>query len=175
MKTPPGKDKQFFQRRPNPAAASGWTWDRKGVDSELYHLPELRTADPEARIWIVEGETDVDRLRGLGLVATTNPGGAGTGNGKWLARYNREFKNRLVAIVPDNDAPGKAHAVNVATAIYLRAHEVKIVYLPDLPNKGDVSDWLDAGQTVDELRELLAQALAFEPEVLTDDDGESGP
>ena len=170
MKVPPGSGKKFVQRRPNPDAASGWTWNRKGVDSELYHLPELRAAGPDERVWIVEGEKDVDRLRGLGLVATTNPGGASTGNGKWMARYNKEFRKRLVAILPDNDTPGTAHAVNVATSIYPRAREVKIVHLPDLPNKGDVSDWLDAGHTVNELRELLAQALAFEPEVLEDQD-----
>ena len=175
MKAPPGSGKKFVQRRPNPGAASGWTWDRKGVVSELYHLPELRAAGPDERVWVVEGEKDVDRLRGLGLVATTNPGGASTGNGKWMARYTKEFRKRLVAILPDNDTPGTAHAVNIATAIHTKAHEVKIVYLPDLPNKGDVSDWLDAGHSVDELRELLAQALAFEPEVLTDEDSESGP
>ena len=175
MKTPPGRDKQFFQRRPDPGAASGWAWNLHGVDKELYRLPELRTADPEERIWIVEGEKDVDRLRGLGLVATTNPGGAGTGNGKWLARYNKEFRNRLAAVVPDNDTPGKAHAVNVATAIYAKAAEVKIIHLPDVPEKGDVSDWLDAGHTVDELQGLLAQALAFEPEVLDEDQARTDP
>ena len=175
MKVPPGAGKKFFQRHPDPAAANGWTWNIRGVDRELYRLPELRTADPEARIWVVEGEKDVDRLRGLGLVVTTNPGGASTGSGKWLARYNKEFRNRRVAIVPDNDTPGKSHAVNVATSIHGKAAEVKIIHLPDIPEKGDVSDWLDAGHSVDELQELLSQALAFEPEVLEDDNAGAEP
>ena len=172
IKVPPGSEKKFFQRRPDPAAASGWAWNITGVERELYHLPEIRSAGPDERIWVVEGEKDADRLRSLGLVATTNPGGAGTGNGKWLARFNKEFRNRLVVIIPDNDTPGKTHAINVAVSIHPKAREVKIVHLPDLPEKGDLSDWLDSGRTIDELHALLAQALAFEPDVL--DDAEAG-
>jgi putative DNA primase/helicase len=33
--------------------------------------------------------------------------------------------------------------------------------LPDLPTKGDVSDWLAAGGTVDELNQLVAQAQEY--------------
>ena len=170
MKTEPGEDKVFFQRRPDPAAAGGWTWNLQGVERELYHLPEIRAAGPDDRVWIVEGEKDVDRLRSLGLVATTNPMGASAGGGKWLVRFNREFRKRLVAIIPDNDGPGKAHAVNIATSVYPKSGEVKIVQLPGLAEKGDVSDWLDAGHTLDELHDILVQTLAFEPETPQEED-----
>jgi hypothetical protein len=45
----------------------------------LYRLPELLAADPTEPVYVVEGEKDVDALVALGLVATTNPGGAKRG------------------------------------------------------------------------------------------------
>jgi hypothetical protein len=44
-----------------------------------YRLPELLAADPNDPVFICEGEKDVDNVRNLGLVATTNSGGAGNG------------------------------------------------------------------------------------------------
>src|SRR5262249_54568632 len=44
-----------------------------------YRLPELLAAPPNATIEIGEGEKDADNLAKLGLIVTTNPGGAG----KW--------------------------------------------------------------------------------------------
>ena len=38
------------------------------------------------------------------------------------------------------------------------AKAVKVVNLPGLPPKGDVSDWLDAGGTLDQLSELVKAA-----------------
>lgn len=49
------------------------------------------------------------------------------------------------------------HAREVARALHGTAKRVKILRLPDLPPKGDVSDWLDDGGTAAELR-LLARA-----------------
>ena len=171
FKVPPGEPKKIVQRRPDPEDPNGWAWNLKGVQTVLYRLPELRTADPAKWVWIVEGEKDVDRLRSLGLVATTNPQGAG----KWRSTYNKELRNRQVAVIPDNDNPGVDHAVFVAKSLQRPAVEVKIIHLPGLEEKGgDVSDWLDAGHALDELQDLLAQSLSFEPEpeVETIDQGE---
>jgi DNA primase len=46
-----------------------------------------------------------------------------------------------VVILPDNDEPGRLHAQQVATSVYNVAASVKVLHLPDLPEKGDVSDW----------------------------------
>ncbi len=70
-------DKQFPLRRPD--GRGGWVWNLDGVPRVLYRLPELLAADPGAWVFIPEGEKDVDRLHAHGLVATCNPGGAGTG------------------------------------------------------------------------------------------------
>jgi hypothetical protein len=64
--------KDFRQRAPSGA------WSIKGIRRVPYRLPELRAAlDAHKRIWVVEGERDVDRLRSEGLVGTCNPMGAG--------------------------------------------------------------------------------------------------
>ena len=60
----------------------------------LYRLPELMAANSSATVFVCEGEKDVDLLRELGLVATTNP----LGGGKWLDGYSRFLKGREVVI-----------------------------------------------------------------------------
>jgi hypothetical protein len=89
-------------------------------------------------VFITEGEKDVDRLMSLNLCATTNPMGAG----KWKRDYSDWLRGRKVAILPDNDEPGRAHAQQVAKCLAGIAASVTILELPDLPEKGDVSDWL---------------------------------
>ncbi|MDP6494877.1 MAG: hypothetical protein QGI09_05565, partial [Dehalococcoidia bacterium] len=73
--------KDFAQRQPD--GKGGWKWNLEGVRRVLYRLPELLGADPSEPVFIVEGEKDVDRLAGLGLVATTNPMGVK----KWRPEY----------------------------------------------------------------------------------------
>ena len=65
--------KDFKQRQPDGNGA--WIWNLKGVRRVLYRLSELIASDPDATIWIPEGEKDVDRLRSLGLTATCQPHG----------------------------------------------------------------------------------------------------
>ena len=163
--TPEGEN-NFRQRRPNPDYQEGtsdpesaWIWDLQGVKSILYRLPELRAADPDEVVWVVEGEKDADTLHAHGLVATTNPHGPG----RWQKSYNTEFRGRRVAVIPDNDAPGNDHATKVANSLAGVAKSVRIISLPDVGGGVDVSDWMDQGHIVYELEELLAQTPPFEP------------
>jgi 5S rRNA maturation endonuclease (ribonuclease M5) len=140
--------KQFRQRRPS---GDEWEWSLGDVRRVLYRLPELAAADPEEPVYIVEGEKDVDRLVELGFLATTNAGGAG----QWRAEYTAALTDRDIVLLPDNDEPGRKHAEEVARALAPTAVRVRVVELPGLPIKGDVSDWLehhDAG----ELRRVVA-------------------
>ncbi len=100
---------------------------------------------------------DADRLAKLGLVSTTNVGGAG----KWKPKYNQHLAGRPVAILPDNDEAGQHHGEK-GIALKAVAASVKVVVLPGLPEKGDVSDWLDAGGTVEELQ-LVATVPVWKP------------
>ena len=66
--------KDFRQRRPD--GRGGWIWNLHDARRVLYRLPELLKAVAAGEtIYIPEGEKDVDNLRALEVVATTNPGG----------------------------------------------------------------------------------------------------
>ncbi|MBI4601950.1 MAG: hypothetical protein HY721_08315 [Planctomycetes bacterium] len=77
------------------------------------------------------------------------------------------FADRDAIILPDNDDAGRAHLLDVAANIFEIAKSVRIVELPGLPEKGDVSDWLSAGGTKDRLPELVAatEPLTAAPEI----------
>lgn len=77
------------------------------------------------------------------------------GSGKWLPTYTETLRGRRVIIIPDNDAAGEKHAEVVAGALAGVAAEARIVRLPGLPDKGDVSDWMATGGTAGQLRELI--------------------
>jgi hypothetical protein len=129
-----------------------------------YLLPKLATASPTTPIYIVEGEKDVDNLTKIGFTATCNSEGADNGKGgKWTPELNQYFKDRHVYIIPDNDAQGRTHAQHVACQLHLVAASVRIVELPNLPLKGDVSDWLRSDSAGAKLARLAAAAPLWEP------------
>lgn len=149
--------KGFRQRRkPTPHDSAdkikgGWVWSVEGVDRVLYRLPDVLRSKC---VIVVEGEKDADRIASLklaGVAATTCAMGAG----KWQPQYTEALRGRRVVILPDNDDPGRKHAAEVAEAVRSVAEDVRVVELPDLPPKGDVSDWLDAGHSAAELVEQL--------------------
>ncbi len=143
--------KGFGQRRPD--GKGGWHYNLEGARRVLYRLPELIKAVKKGEtVFVVEGEKDVDALCALGLVATCNPMGAG----KWRDEYNEPLRGAHVVILPDNDKAGRDHAEAVAAALAGIAASVKILVLPGLPDKGDVSDWLAQGGDVATLRALAA-------------------
>jgi hypothetical protein len=126
-----------------------------------YRLPEIIAAQHDD-VLIVEGEKDADTLAAAGFVATTNSCGAG----KWTPDLNQYLAGKDVYILPDNDAAGAAHARQVAGGLNGLARTVRILCLPGLAPKGDVTDWMDAGGDADQLVELLKSADAFDPDHL---------
>lgn len=138
--------KTFRQRRPK---GNGWEWGLGRTQPIPYRLPELADA---ATVFVPEGEKDVERLRALGFTATCNPMGAG----KWRTEYGEYLTGKHVVVLPDNDDTGRKHAEDVALSCAQGgARSIRVVALPRLPEKGDVSDWLDAGGTAEELRALV--------------------
>lgn len=152
--------KSFRQRRP---AQNGKGWIYKGI-SEVrkvpYRLPQL-LQQPDALVFIPEGEKDADNLAAAGLVATCNAGGAG----KWADALTPFFTGRDVVILPDNDTAGATHRDLLIKKLVPVAKSVRVLELSGLSEKGDVSDWLAAGGTADKLVEL---ALALESVRLED-------
>jgi AAA domain len=127
--------KDFRQRRPN--GNGGFIWSLDDARRVLYRWPELLKF-PDATVFICEGEKDADRVASLGHCATT------VAHGKWTDDCVQALVGRDVIILQDNDKGGRTKALEAAQALHGTATSIRIVPLPDLPNKGDVSDWLDA-------------------------------
>jgi putative DNA primase/helicase len=110
-----------------------------------YRLPELIAAPLTTDVHVTEGEKDADALAALGFVATCNSEGADTGTGgKFTDDLIPYFKDRYVLVHQDNDAKGRAHTAYVCRVLKPVAASVKLVRLPGLKEKGDVSDFLKA-------------------------------
>ena len=141
------KPKRFSQRQPD--GNGGWIWNLRGVKTVPYNLPNVMKSK---EVFVNEGEKDSDRLNGLGLTATTNPMGAG----KWKSDNNIYFIDKDVVILPDNDCVGKNHAQAVAKSLFGIVSSIKILDLPNLPEGGDVSDFLDSFEDIEDAKESLA-------------------
>ena len=135
----------------------GWaTRKRAGVEPLLYRWNTLAQAD---EILIVNGEKAADRGHEvLGLCTTCLP----DGEGKWQAAFTETFRDKIVRVVIDNDAKGEKHGKIIGQALFGVAREVKLIRLPDLPPKGDLWDWIEAGGTCEGLREFVDKAPLFE-------------
>lgn len=159
--------KDFRQRRPDPSAGDGWSWNLNGVERVLYRLPALLEAPEGAIVFVTEGEKDADELAKLDLHATTSPQGAG----KWQDAYADGLTDIRVVAIADNDEPGERHAAAVVSSFRKRGIPAAVLRLEGLPEKGDVSDWLDAGGKPDELLRRAEAAL----EAPQDDPEPEGP
>jgi hypothetical protein len=156
--------KDFRQQHPD--GYGDWKWGRGGADPILYRLPEVLEARREGRrIFVVEGEKDVESLEALGLVATCSPGGASRDEQrpKWRDDlHGSVLAGAHVVVIPDNDEPGRAHAAAVVRSLVGVASEVRLVDLPRIGEKGDVSDWVAGGGTADELDTLARAAVPID-------------
>lgn len=138
--------KTFRQRQPgNP----GWIWNMKGVRRVLYRLSDVLKAD---EVLLVEGEKDVDNLFKIGFTATTCAMGAG----KWRDEYNESLKGKSIVLMPDNDDQGREYMAKVGASLNGTAKSLKWIELPDLPSKGDVSDYIAVFNNKDEAAERLS-------------------
>ena len=77
---------KFLQRRPD--GKGDWIYNLDGVRRVPYHLSILVRSTQD--VFITEGEKDADNLAVLGLITTTNPGGAG----KWRQAGRDSEDNR---------------------------------------------------------------------------------
>jgi Protein of unknown function (DUF3987) len=144
--------KKYMQRH---KVAQGYVNSVEGVRQVPYRLPNLLAAvSQEKTVFICEGEKACDAAVALGAVATCNAMGAG----KFPDALVPHFAGADVIILPDNDDPGRKHAELVLSKLNGTAKRVRVLALPDLPHKGDVADWVDAGGTLDKLFDLAAGA-----------------
>ena len=115
-------------------------WPEKVIP---YRLPELIVAPASEPVWACEGEKDANNVAApLGLIATTNPGGAKN----WQPELAQWFKGKeLVYILEDNDDDGRKHTSLIINALRDIVPTIVVVSFPELAKKGDVSDWLEQG------------------------------
>ncbi|HQN09305.1 MAG TPA: AAA family ATPase [Thermoanaerobaculia bacterium] len=136
----PGKHFAARRRGEN----GGWVNGLGDTRRVPYHLPEvLAAASVGGRVYVVEGEKDVDTLRALGLVATTNPFGAG----KWKPEYSSYLAGAEVIVIPDADDIGRRHADMVCQALVGNVASVHVLELPDAGDGEDASDFVARGWT----------------------------
>lgn len=147
--------KKFAQRRPD--GRGGWMWGLGDAMPVPFRLPRWKDA---GFVGITEGEKDALTLESIGIDATCNNGGAGN----FKAQLAIHFAGKKIAIFPDNDEPGRLHALKVAELLKPVAESVKIIELPDLPEKGDVSDFIRNGGTKQQLKSLYRKAQEWTPE-----------
>ncbi|MGO9572591.1 MAG: phage/plasmid primase, P4 family [Desulfomonilaceae bacterium] len=186
--------KLFANRRHNPKdftqavpdGKGGWTSKKgcmEGVRRVVFGLPELLAADPKEPVLMVEGEKDALSGRSLEFVATTSPQGADKNGSKWpglVEKYaiHEPLKDRIVWIIPDNDEAGREHARAVARTLCGFATSVRILELPGLPEKGDLSDFIDQHGQLEAKRlllELAEKTPEYEPASDEVTESDTGP
>lgn len=150
--------KDFRQR--HRGSDGKWIWSLDGVERTLYHLPEVIKAD---KIWLVEGEKDVETLRSLGLTATTNP----CGSGGWREGFVPYLEGKKLVICPDADEPGEKWLMTVLETLEGKVPEIRIVRLKDaaqrqhLPEIKDITEFCDEFSSTETAQAALDDLLVW--------------
>jgi len=124
--------KDFRWRRPN--GNGGYVWSLGKVQRVLFNLPEVVKAE---RVFLCEGEKDVEALQALGLPATTS----GDAPNSRRDEFAECLRGKDVVALPDNDAPGCELMERAARSLHGVARSLKVVALPGLADNEDVSDF----------------------------------
>jgi RecA-family ATPase len=155
--------KSFRQRRPD--GNGGWIWKLED-QRVLYRLLDLKKF-PDATVFVCEGEKDANRVASLDHCATT------VAAGKWTDNCIEALADRDVIVLQDNDRAGAKKALIAAQALHSVAKTIRIVLLPDLPDGGDVSDWLDSDpRRADKFVDICFDAPLWTPNEAADAEAE---
>lgn len=153
-------DKSFYWLHPE---GNGWVKGRGKKAAPLYNQFDTNGCE---RLYIVEGEKDVETLRFYKIPAVSLPDGA---KSKWQDEYTEFFKSRRVVIIQDNDEPGKEFAQMVASKISGKAEIVKVLDLSkiwhEIPEHGDITDYFitDPNNGPVKLKELAELTEEWKP------------
>lgn len=163
--------KKFLQCRP---VDGGFVCEAPPKPWPIYNRARVAKA---GTVVVVEGEKCVHSLHQAGFVATTSPGGAGK------AQYAdwSPLAGKRVILWPDNDSPddkgvrkGIAHMHDVRRELEGLNPKPTVLWLDpdalDLPDKGDVVDFIASGRDVlDALSLAQSTGAAAEVKALIDD------
>lgn len=134
----------------------GYERGRGDAPLTLYRAPELRAADPQQWVWLVEGEKCADAVAAAGLLSTTTAGGSG--GWKQSAEVAATMlKGRHVVILPDNDEPGRKYAAEARATLEKVCASLRVLELPGLTVGEDVVEWLGRGGDPEDLVRLAEE------------------
>lgn len=151
-----GKTFGFSHRK-----AGKWIFTR-GCAPLPYRLKDIQQS---GGFCIVEGEKDADNLAAIGIPATTLDAGA---DSPIAPKLIEAATGKEIVLIPDNDPPGRKYADRIGAALVSVATSVKILLVPGLAEKQDVSDWLKIpGNGKEQLLELIRSAPEWTPAVIT--------
>jgi len=164
------KNKDFRWRVKDNSKKYGYSWtlgkEPNKIEPGLYRQQKvIAGVAAGGRVHIIEGEKDVHTIERLGWVGTTSPHGGGgkSASKKWKVEYNEHFRDADVAVLCDHDLQGKEHAANVAKNLHGIAAAVRVIDLPGLEVKEDISDWVAKGGTREQLQQLIEAAPEWTP------------
>jgi hypothetical protein len=139
-----------------------FSW-KKGTAGRRKPLPLYRVRDLlEAKsVFVVEGEKDTNTLSSYGIIATSSKDG-------FTLENMEDLSGKDLYIIQDNDTKGEAIARKAAETASGFASSIRIIdlkkLLPSLPPKGDISDYIEAGGSVQALEAFARSAPLWIPE-----------
>lgn len=153
-------NKTFRWTSKNDANKSGYQFTRGNAPHRLYCSGDIN----RDTVFLVEGEKDANSLHTLiheTAVSAENGASANSSSGKWFAEYNDQLKGKTIFIIGDNDPVGKSFVNAEASALCMTStvYVLDISGLwPDCPEKGDVSDMIDA-LGADAAKAIISEAV----------------
>lgn len=159
------------------AAGNPYFYKKRNVPSEdgkkLFKAPHGREAGlfnesilkpGMEELCIVEGESDCLSLLSQGYESVVAVPGAAVKKAAWIEKLDK-LAPKTIYIIYDNDKPGQDNAKQMAARIGL--DRTRNVLLPAFskvdgsPGK-DLNEWFVSGKTLDDLRQLMAEAKPFD-------------
>lgn len=175
-----GCSQPFAQWTPDGSKRYGKSWGLpSSVRRILYRLAEvIQAAKAGKRIWVMEGEKDVDRMRAdfPGEVATAIASGGG--KSKWKAEFCKYFRGASeVIIVADCDKTGLEFGEEVFRHMSKVVQKVKVVCTPVMEDGADFSDHRDYGMGLDEFEIVPFEPIKKRPQmvILVEDEDREKP
>lgn len=139
----------------------------------VFYNQELIT-DNVKSVFMSESEKDCDTLLNVCNFLCISTGGATS----WSHKLPIEIlKDKSIILLSHNDQPGREYTKAAAQSLRSIASSMKIIELPGLPEKGDVSDWIVALQAAGkpaevikaELRQIVKAASEWQAPEATDE------
>ena len=129
---------------------------RSSTSLPFYRTETLKGAALDDPVIVTEGEKAAIALATIwpGLIVATITGAATIPSAEVL----EVLRGHPVVLWPDRDRPGGTHMARLAEALLPIASAVRVLDVPDLPDHGDASDYVDTGRSSAELLDLMKTA-----------------